>query len=369
MGFAVALLTVFFAAAIASSPVESFTCSGTSGTTCNGLVGYVPSNTTTLSNITTLFGIQNDLRSLLGANNFRLNTSPNQSVSPQQTIRITFPCTCNNGTGYPVNPPVYTVVSGDSLSHIAEVVFSGLVTYQQIQVFNNVKDASMIVPGQELKIPLPCSCDEVGGERFVHYGYAVESGNTVQGIAQEFNTTEATLLSLNGLNSPKDLLANVPLDVPLKACTTMVGNNSLDYPLLVANDTYIFTAGNCVMCSCNAANNWTLQCEPSQAQSTIWMTCPSLQCQGEQSLYIGNTTTSSCNRTTCAYAGYTNQTIFTTLTSLSTCPVSGSPPPSNNAPPAASDGNINAPKFVLQGWSWSFILMFIHLVLLYLHLV
>lgn len=41
------------------------------------------------------------------------------------------------------------------------------------------------------------------------------------------------------------------------ACTTMVGNNSLDYPLLVANDTYIFTAGNCVMCSCNAASNWT----------------------------------------------------------------------------------------------------------------
>lgn len=111
---------------------------------------------------------------------------------------------------------MYTVVSGDSLSHIAEVVFSGLVTYQQIQVFNNVKDASIIVPGQELKIPLPCSCDEVGGERVVHYGYAVESGNTVQGIAQEFNTTEATLLSLNGLNSPKDLLADVPLDVPLK---------------------------------------------------------------------------------------------------------------------------------------------------------
>ncbi|KAI8532116.1 hypothetical protein RHMOL_Rhmol11G0188400 [Rhododendron molle] len=41
------------------------------------------------------------------------------------------------------------------------------------------------------------------------------------------------------------------------ACTTMVGNNSLYYPLLVANGTYIFTAGNCVMCSCNAANNWT----------------------------------------------------------------------------------------------------------------
>ncbi|KAI8533252.1 hypothetical protein RHMOL_Rhmol11G0283200 [Rhododendron molle] len=109
-----------------------------------------------------------------------------------------------------------------------------------------------------------------------------------------------------------------------------------------------------------------LQCEPSQAQSTLWTTCPSLQCQGTKSLYIGNTTTSSCNRTTCAYAGYNNQTIFTTLTSLSTCPVSGNPPAPQSPP--TSDGNIYVPKFSLQGQSWSFILMFIHLVLLYLHL-
>ncbi|XP_058191153.1 lysM domain-containing GPI-anchored protein 2-like isoform X2 [Rhododendron vialii] len=353
--FATALLAVFFAyAAAIALTVESFNCSGSSGTTCNGLVGYVPANATTLSNITTLFAIQNSLNSLLGANNFPLTTAPNQSVSAQQTVRIPFPCICRNGTGYPVNPPVHTVVSGDTMSNIATVVFSGLVTYQQIQAFNNVTDASLILIGQELKIPLPCSCDEVGGERVVHYGYAVESGDTVGGIAQEFNTTEETLLALNGLSSPKNLLANVPLDVPLKACTTMVGNNSLDYPLLVANGTYIFTAGDCVMCSCNAANNWTLQCEPSQAQSTLWTTCPSLQCQGAESLYIGNTTTSSCNRTSCTYAGYNNQTISTTLTSLSTCP--------------ASDGNIYVPKFSLQGQSWSFVLMFIHLVLLYLHL-
>ncbi|KAG5530568.1 hypothetical protein RHGRI_025504 [Rhododendron griersonianum] len=177
--FATALVAVFlaYAAAIAST-VESFNCSGSSGTTCNGLVGYVPANATTLSNITTLFAIQNSLNSLLGANNFPLTTSPNQSVSANQTVRIPFPCICRNGTGYPVNPPVHTVVSGDTMSDIATVVFSGLVTYQQIQAFNNVTDASLIVIGQELKIPLPCSCDEVGGERVVHYGYAVESDSS-----------------------------------------------------------------------------------------------------------------------------------------------------------------------------------------------
>ena len=42
------------------------------------------------------------------------------------------------------------------------------------------------------------------------------------------------------------------------ACTSMVANNnSLDYPLLVANGTYVYTANSCVMCKCDSANNWT----------------------------------------------------------------------------------------------------------------
>lgn len=40
------------------------------------------------------------------------------------------------------------------------------------------------------------------------------------------------------------------------ACTSMISNTSLDYPLLVPNGTYVFTAANCVMCKCDAANNW-----------------------------------------------------------------------------------------------------------------
>lgn len=42
------------------------------------------------------------------------------------------------------------------------------------------------------------------------------------------------------------------------ACTSMVANNnSLDYPLLVADGAYVYTANSCVMCKCDSANNWT----------------------------------------------------------------------------------------------------------------
>ncbi|KAJ4973475.1 hypothetical protein NE237_006649 [Protea cynaroides] len=91
----------------------------------------------------------------------------------------------------------------------------------------------------------------------------------------------------------------------------MVGNESLDYLLLVPNGTKLLTANNCVQCTCETSKNWTLHCAPSQGvkPSANWTQCPSMKCQG--GLPLGNTK-SPC--TTCAYAGYTNRTIPKTLT-------------------------------------------------------
>ncbi|XP_039065772.1 lysM domain-containing GPI-anchored protein 2-like [Hibiscus syriacus] len=81
------------------------------------------------------------------------------------------------------------------------------------------------------------------------------------------------------------------------------------------NGTYVFTANGCVRCTCEAANNnWTLHCEPSGTnRPSRWERCPSMQCEGSQGLSFGNVTVSGCSRSTCAYAGYNNSTIFTTL--------------------------------------------------------
>ncbi|CAN4112622.1 unnamed protein product [Withania somnifera] len=330
---------------IVSSPAAaSFTC--TSAATCDAIIDYTLPNATTFSALKKLFQLKN-LRSLLGVNNLPINTTADQKLTANQTIKIPFPCLCRNGTGIANKRPTYTVVADDFLSHIVSDIFANLFTVQELQVVNNISDPNVIHPGDKLWIPLPCSCDDVDGEKVVHYGRLVTTGNTVEGIAQQYNVSQDTLLRLNRLPSPKELLAGSVLDVPLKACQSTVSNTSLDYPLLVPNDTYVFTAANCVTCKCDAVNNWTLHCQPSQIKSSLWKTCPSMQCQGLDNFYIGNATSSDCNSTTCSYAGY-NQTIFTTSSTQLTCPVSGS----------------NAFGLSPGKWRWNIILVAIHLVLL-----
>lgn len=336
------LLCLVWLLTISSPATASFACR--SGGTCDAIIDYILPNATTYNAVKKLFHVKN-LRSLLGVNNLPIDTPADQKLPANQTIKIPFPCLCRNGTGMSNKRPTYTVVSGDSLSHIVSDIFANLFTVQELQTVNNITDPNVIQPGDKFWVPLPCSCDDVDGEKVVHYGHLVAAGNTVDAIAQQYNVSQDTLLKLNGLSDPKELIAGSVLDVPLKACQSMVSNTSLDYPLLVPNDTYVFTAANCVACKCDAAKNWTLQCQPSQIKSSLWKSCPLMQCQGLDSFYIGNATSPDCNSTTCAYAGYSNQTIFTTSTQ-STCPAN-----------TASDMRSGT-------WRWNIILVAIHLALL-----
>ncbi|GFQ01868.1 lysm domain-containing GPI-anchored protein 2 [Phtheirospermum japonicum] len=317
---------------LSSAQQSGFRCRS-AGATCNALIDYVSPNATTLAAVGSLFSVTNN-RSLLGANNLTLSTPPSFPVAARQTVRIPFTCVCTaNGTGVSDGGPNYTVAPGDGLYHIAAEVFAGLVVFQQIAAANNITDVNLIEVGQSLRIPLPCSCDDVDGQRVVHYGHVVAQASTVEGIAAQYNTTPETLLRLNNLSSSGDLMAASVLDVPLRTCSSRVSNTSWDYPLLVPNGTYIFTANDCVRCACNAASSWMLQCEPSRVNSS----CSPIRCSGAPNLSLGNSTTLGCNRTTCAYAGYNGQTILTTLAMESTCP--------------ASDNRSSGMS--LRGWRWN----------------
>ncbi|OVA11972.1 Peptidoglycan-binding lysin domain [Macleaya cordata] len=320
---------------------------------CQALVGYVSRNATTLSNITTLFGLK-DLHSLLGANSLPLNTTANRAVAANQTIKIPITCSCINGTGTSDRGPIYKVKAGDGLDHIARNIFSLLVTYQQIAAANEIPDPDVIEIGQTLRIPLPCSCDAVEGAQVVHYGHVVAPESSVEMIAGEFGTTPETLLKLNGLANPKALKAESVLDVPLRACTSRVSNTSPDYPLLVSNGTYTFTANNCVQCKCDSSkNNGTLQCEPSPPEIKVhtWSQCPSMQCGGSHNLTLGKSSSSSsssssnsCDVTTCAYTGYTATAISTVLANESTCPVGT--PQASSPPSDATKISLQQSKFL-----------------------
>ncbi|GAB2291626.1 hypothetical protein Dimus_025881 [Dionaea muscipula] len=353
------LIPLFSLLILLSNPstaaAAAFKCSST--TTCTALIQYVSPNSTTLSAIQNLFDI-NNLLALLGANSLPLNTRKTYFVPANTPINVPFPCICSNGTGISNHVPIYTVVSGDYLYLIASQIFLNLVTVDQIQTVNNIVNASLIEIGQKLWIPLPCSCDEVGGETVVHDGYVVPSGASLAEIATDYGTTEATLETLNGITDPTKLLAGQILDVPIKACSLSSSNSSsLDSKLLVANGTYTLTANGCVQCICSSANNYTLHCQPSQLEPSRskWSTCPSTLCGN--GLNLGNTTSSGCNITTCTYNGYTNDTILTTTvttvnsTGNSTC----------------SAHKSHASRVNLGGWSSiAAVFCLVHLELLYL---
>ena len=197
----------------------AFTCTNTNTTTknstCRSLVGYVSPNTTLLSSIQSLFRIKR-FQDLLGANGFNASTSPNPTIQANQTIKIPITCRCENGIGVIDRPPEYKVIKDDWLYHIAAEIFSRLVTFQEIAEFNNIPDANKITVGQVLRIPLPCSCDEVDSDKVVHYAHVVQPGSSVDQIATEFGTTTPILLNLNGMTNATDLQAYQVLDVPLK---------------------------------------------------------------------------------------------------------------------------------------------------------
>lgn len=347
MGRAVVLacLSVVLSALAPATDALGFTCNSPPETTCRALVGYISPNTTTFRSIQTLFGVKH-LRSLLAANDRSPTLSPNTTVRAQETVFIPFTCRCSNGTGTSDRSPVYTVQKDDGLYYIASSVFSYLVVYQDIQLVNGIENANLIEVGQKLWIPLPCSCDEVDGNKAVHYAHVVAEGSTVEQIAEDFRVSEKTLMDLNGLASAKELMADKALDVPLKACASKIHNDSLDADLLVPNGAYALTANNCVRCSCGSANNWTLLCQPSEFASSSGSTCPSMQCSGAHDLYIGNTTGTSCSSTTCSYAGYTSQnTILTTLDNESSCA----------ALPPSPDGSSHAAKIDMGAFGRNFL--------------
>uniref|UniRef100_A0A803LG42 Uncharacterized protein n=1 Tax=Chenopodium quinoa TaxID=63459 RepID=A0A803LG42_CHEQI len=161
--------------------------------------------------------------------------------------------------------------------------------------------------------------------------------------------TSESLMKVNSISDPKSLIAGQVLDVPIKACSSSINNSSSDSSLLVANGTYVFTANNCVRCSCDKTNNYTLNCQPSGLKAVNWPTCPAMKCP-DSNFLLSNSTTSSCSRTTCAYAGYNKQTVLTTLAVENTCPAPGSSEDSNGSR--------------LRGWSLAIVLLSLQMIML-----
>ncbi|KAM0949748.1 putative LysM domain-containing protein [Dioscorea sansibarensis] len=299
---------------LTSTALSSFICNSTTAATCSSLIGYVPDNETSLSALQSLF--QTTLVSLVGANSLPLDTSSSYRVPAQKPILISIPCNCSNGNGTSAHVPTYTVKPNDNLDNIAVNKFGRFVTFQQIATANGISNPNLITPGELLWIPFPCSCDPVDGEERVHLAHKVAPNSSLEEIAAEFGVNKSTLMRLNGIDDPATLQAAQILDVPLQACSPSISNKSVDSGLRLSNGSYAVTANGCVLCSCTSSFRLSCNILPNRNTSV----CPAAPKCGN--LEFGKSSFSGCENTTCDYAGYTNSTglsILTTNYTESTC--------------------------------------------------
>ncbi|KAE8724901.1 Lysm domain GPI-anchored protein 2 precursor [Hibiscus syriacus] len=167
-------------------------------------------NNTNLGAIQALFNVMSFPR--LGANDLPSSTPPSYAVAAQRVIRVPINCVCYNGSGTSSGGPTYTVQPGDGLFHIAAEVFSQLVLFPEIADANNISDPNLI-------------------EKVVHYSHVVRPNSTLAEIAREFGADEQTLGRINGITAQNELLAEQPIDVPLRDPTHW----TLLYLLLMAH--------------------------------------------------------------------------------------------------------------------------------------
>lgn len=102
----------------------------------------------------------------------------------------------NGGSNKPAEKPNpsgvdYIVKNGDTLSGIASLYGT---TYQKIASDNGISDPNLIYPGQVLKIN--------GGSAPTHKTYVVKQGDTLSGIASQFNTSYQKIANDNGISNP-----------------------------------------------------------------------------------------------------------------------------------------------------------------------
>lgn len=162
---------------------------GPQNNTIGNGVNYTVVNGDTLGGIALKFGTT--VSELQRLNNI---SNPNL-IYVGQVLKIKEGSRPNNNT---VSGRTYTVVSGDTLSGIA-LKFG--TTVSELQRLNSIKNPNLIQVGQVLVIDERVVGSPNGGS-IVSKTYTVVSGDTLSKIAQKFGTTVAELQRLNNISNP-----------------------------------------------------------------------------------------------------------------------------------------------------------------------
>ncbi|KAG8633100.1 lysM domain-containing GPI-anchored protein 1 [Manihot esculenta] len=278
---------------------------------CNALLGYTLYTDLKVSEVASLFQI--DPIAFLTANSIDISYPDieNYILPSQLFVKVPIVCSCADGIRKSVSTH-YKTRPSDTLSSIADSIYSGLVSADQLQEANSIQDPSVLDVGQSLVVPLPCTCFNGTDNSLpaIYLSYVVKEIDTLVGIASRYSITITDLMNVNAMGNPAIKAGDI-IAVPLPACASKFTIYAFDYGLIVANGSYAISASHCVQCSCGP-ENLELYCMPA----SLAVSCSSMQCKNSN-LMLGNVTwkqsSAGCNVTSCSYGGYVNGSIMTTL--------------------------------------------------------
>ncbi|XWS21616.1 hypothetical protein CRYUN_Cryun30bG0069600 [Craigia yunnanensis] len=258
---------------------------------CNALLGYTLYTDLKVAEVASLFQV--DPISILTANAIDISYPDveNHILPSQLFLKIPILCSCVDGIRKSVSTH-YKTRPQDTLSSIADSIYAGLVSADQIREANSIADPSVLDVGRTLWF----LCRVL----------------VLMGLIMDCRPFIYHLMNVNAMGSTSIKAGDI-LAVPLSACASSFPKYASDHGLIVPNGSYAITASHCVQCSCGLGSH-NLYCMPA----SLAVSCSSMQCKSSN-LMLGNVTvqqsSAGCNVTSCAYGGYANGTIITWLSS------------------------------------------------------
>jgi len=169
---------------------------------CNALLGYTLYTDLKVSEVASLFQI--DPIALLTANAIDISyPDVEHHILPSKLfLKIPISCSCVDGirksvaTNYKTRP-------SDTLSSIADSVYGGLVSSDQLREANSIPDPSVLDVGQNLVVPLPCTCFNGSDNSLpaIYLSYVVRPVDSLAAIAARYFTTLTDLMNVNAMGS------------------------------------------------------------------------------------------------------------------------------------------------------------------------
>lgn len=202
------LLFHLFSTITSKSTIEPCTNSDS----CNALLGYTLYTDLKVSELSSLFQI--DPISLLTANAIDISyPDVEHHILPSKLfLKIPISCSCVDGIRKSVSTN-YKIRPSDTLSTIADSVYGGLVSSDQLKEANSISDPSVLDVGQNLVVPLPCTCFNGSDNALpaIYLSYVVQPLDSLSYIAARYFTTLTDLMNVNAMGttsiSDGDILA------------------------------------------------------------------------------------------------------------------------------------------------------------------